>query len=443
MAFYFALLNVSAKRDDRSASTSSSHRQKHRRHSIASIESPVLDYRLLPKPQVVRNEHYYEEPESGPETSKQNTRHRLQNQNRSASSSRPIAEATSSRGRDGRRNGTKMPKERPQVKGLRKSDSAQLDTLRKMKQKSENGRSHDRQWRTLERELMEREFCAMQMASSSRRAAAAAEAGPKMMNGSVEREGSRVVENPATVDFDRRWRGKRPIVVKRRVSPQESSTSDSRRSSNQSTHSPQRNDSLVSSASSRHTSEAIPEVASPVGEPDIELHKLSNSSMPSRICELPRSVTLKKVTFENDTSQYLVNGSFLDDRRVLIRRGSGSAILPRSVTEQFAPTTPTTLLPSTEGTAALAGLAFGAALWAPLIGESERTPRKQNATNDAIEETIGQGRAVRSLLRRRSTSDRHVVFGFQNKGFHMSNDETPESDMTRTASGATLVPFPG
>ncbi|PIO60995.1 Neurotransmitter-gated ion-channel ligand binding domain protein, partial [Teladorsagia circumcincta] len=104
-----------------------------------------------------------------------------------------------------------------------------------------------------------------------------------------------------------------------------------------------------SSTSSRHTGEAIPEVTSPVDLPNTELHKLSNSSMPSRICDLPRSVTLKKVTFENDTSQFVVDRSFLGDRRVLVRRGSGSAILPRSVTQQFAPTTPTTLRPFAEG----------------------------------------------------------------------------------------------
>ncbi|KAK6016218.1 hypothetical protein OSTOST_18301 [Ostertagia ostertagi] len=245
MAFYFALLNVSAKRDDRSASTSS-HRQKHRRHSIASVESPVLDYRLLPKPQVVRNEFYCDDTESGNrhESSKQNNRQRL-NQNRSASSSRPTAEPTSSRSRDGRRGGAKAPKERPQIKGMRKSDSNHLDTARRMKQKSENGHNNARLWKSpdRERERLEREFCGMQVASSSKRAMTA-EARQKSMNDSTESEGLRVVENLATADFDRRWRGKRPIVVKRRVSPQESSTSDSRRSSNQSNRSPQRNDSL-------------------------------------------------------------------------------------------------------------------------------------------------------------------------------------------------------
>uniref|UniRef100_W6NFK2 Uncharacterized protein n=1 Tax=Haemonchus contortus TaxID=6289 RepID=W6NFK2_HAECO len=443
MAFYFALLNVSAKRDDRSASTSS-YRQKHRRHSIASVESPVLDYRLLPKPQVVRNDFYRDEAESSNRRDNPKQKQRAPAHNRSASSSRTTMEPTSSsshRSRDGRRSGAKAQKERNQSKGMRKSDSSHLDASKRLKQKTGNGHNYERQRRAADQEMLEREFCEMQMASSSKRTTTA-EAGPRTMNGSAEWEEPRIVENPAKAEFERRWRGQRPIVVKRRVSPQESSTSDSRRSSNQSNRSPQRNDSLASSTSSRHTNEAILEVTSPLGQSNSDPHKISNSSMPSRMCDLPRSVTLKKVTFENDTSQYLVNRSFLGDRRVLVRRGSGSAILPRSITQIFAPTVSTTLRPFAEGTAALAGLAFGAALWEPLKGEPEGTPSKQNVTNDAIEQTIGP-QPVRSLLRRRSTSDRHVVFGFQNEGFLLTNDETPEADMTRTASGATLVPFAG
>ncbi|WKX96515.1 hypothetical protein Q1695_012726 [Nippostrongylus brasiliensis] len=445
MAFYFALLNVSAKRDDRTASTAS-HRQKRRRHSIASVESPVLDYRLLPKPQIVRNEFYYGEQKNDDRHSTYDFLPPEQPQNnRSASTSRSNDVRTDDH--DGRRNCPRNVKDRGYPKGMRKSDSTQLNASRKPKQRNE---SRERKARTPE--LLEREFCGMQVASSSTRRPEPETF--KRMNGSTE-----VRAGVAHPEFEKKWRGKRssnqsnrspqrndslasstssrrPIVVKRRVSPQESSTSDSRRSSNQSNRSPQRNDSLASSTSSRRTSEAIPEVLSAVGTPN----EVPNVTTPQNVCELPRSATLKKVTFENDSSQYLVDRSFLDDRRVLIRRGSGSAVLRRSVVQQ--PYTPsTTIHPFAEGTAALVGVAFGAALRAPLSGYAEETPRRQNDVNHAIEQISDGPR--RSLLRRRSTSDRHVVFGFQNEGFRLTENQTPEPDLVRTVSGATLVPFAG
>ncbi|KAF1766833.1 hypothetical protein GCK72_006791 [Caenorhabditis remanei] len=55
MAFYFALLNVSKKDNTQEKQSSSSHR-RHRRHSIASVESPLLDYRLLPRPQLLSDD---------------------------------------------------------------------------------------------------------------------------------------------------------------------------------------------------------------------------------------------------------------------------------------------------------------------------------------------------------------------------------------------------
>ncbi|KAK6047029.1 hypothetical protein COOONC_15465, partial [Cooperia oncophora] len=139
------------------------------------------------RPQIVRNEVYHDEPETvhRQDTSKQNTRQRPQNQNRSASSSRPITEPTSSRSRDGRRGGPKSQKERPPYKGMRKSDSSHLDASRRMKQKGENGHSSEKQWK--EREMLEREFYGLQMASSSKRATSS-NVGPKTMNGSTERE---------------------------------------------------------------------------------------------------------------------------------------------------------------------------------------------------------------------------------------------------------------
>lgn len=321
-----------------------------------------------------------------------------------------------------------------------------MNSSRRAKQKTEAGHSpHSRQTKAPERTvdldygMMEREFGGMQVASSSRRTEPESQ---KKMNGSaVEHVALRAGGAFVNSEFERRWKGKKPIVVKRRVSPQESSTSDSRRSSNQSNRSPQRNDSLASSNSSRRTSEAVPEVTSPLSLPNNNMHKLSNLSMPPSIGDLPRSSTLKKVTFENDNSQCFVDRSFLGDRRVLVRRGSGSAILRRSVAQQ-ALSPPTTIRPFAAGATALAGLAFGAALWAPLSGESEVSPRRQNVTNNAIEQTTTR-KGAGSLLRRRSTSDRHVVFGFHNEGFRLVNDETPQNDMSRTISGATLVPFVG
>ncbi|WKX96516.1 hypothetical protein Q1695_012726 [Nippostrongylus brasiliensis] len=402
MAFYFALLNVSAKRDDRTASTAS-HRQKRRRHSIASVESPVLDYRLLPKPQIVRNEFYYGEQKNDDRHSTYDFLPPEQPQNnRSASTSRSNDVRTDDH--DGRRNCPRNVKDRGYPKGMRKSDSTQLNASRKPKQRNE---SRERKARTPE--LLEREFCGMQVASSSTRRPEPETF--KRMNGSTE-----VRAGVAHPEFEKKWRGKR--------------------SSNQSNRSPQRNDSLASSTSSRRTSEAIPEVLSAVGTPN----EVPNVTTPQNVCELPRSATLKKVTFENDSSQYLVDRSFLDDRRVLIRRGSGSAVLRRSVVQQ--PYTPsTTIHPFAEGTAALVGVAFGAALRAPLSGYAEETPRRQNDVNHAIEQISDGPR--RSLLRRRSTSDRHVVFGFQNEGFRLTENQTPEPDLVRTVSGATLVPFAG
>ncbi|CAI2346997.1 unnamed protein product [Caenorhabditis sp. 36 PRJEB53466] len=55
MAFYFALLNVSKKDTDNRERSSHQHR-RHRRHSIASVESPLLDYRLLPRPQLLSDD---------------------------------------------------------------------------------------------------------------------------------------------------------------------------------------------------------------------------------------------------------------------------------------------------------------------------------------------------------------------------------------------------
>ncbi|CCD69010.2 RING-type domain-containing protein [Caenorhabditis elegans] len=56
MAFYFALLNVSKKDNNSDRQASSSSHRRHRRHSIASVESPLLDYRLLPRPQLLSDD---------------------------------------------------------------------------------------------------------------------------------------------------------------------------------------------------------------------------------------------------------------------------------------------------------------------------------------------------------------------------------------------------
>ncbi|EGT33283.1 hypothetical protein CAEBREN_10830 [Caenorhabditis brenneri] len=56
MAFYFALLNVSKKDNTQEKQSSSSSHRRHRRHSIASVESPLLDYRLLPRPQLLSDD---------------------------------------------------------------------------------------------------------------------------------------------------------------------------------------------------------------------------------------------------------------------------------------------------------------------------------------------------------------------------------------------------
>ncbi|KAK6734328.1 hypothetical protein RB195_017855 [Necator americanus] len=465
MAFYFALLNVSAKRDDRT-NTSTSHRHKRRRHSIASVESPVLDYRLLPRPQVVRNELYRDDQPTNARNdgSKQDRvdHSRLNaDPNRSASTSRSHNDFIHSQEHDSKhssRGGSaRHQKEHKtsQNKATKKADGGHGHShpTKKNKQKNETNRvleTRERPSRLYDRTALEREFCEMQVASSSRKDHQERENARKIMNGSAEHSAAKTMDEtirPATAPRgDYRWRGKRPIVVKRRVSPQESSTtSDSRRSSNQSNRSPQRQDSLASSNSSCRTGEAAHTAQSPaLSLPVATIHKLSNISMPSKLNDIPRTGTLKKVTFENDLSEYVVSSDFLGDRRVLVRRGSGSAIHRRSITEQLSPSsiTTTALRPFAQGTAALAGVAYGAALWAPFSGEREEAPDRQNVTNNAIEETSKRG-CVGGLLRRRSTSDRHVVLGFRNEGFRLTNDVTPQAEFARTASGATLVPFAG
>ncbi|KAJ1362370.1 hypothetical protein KIN20_021896 [Parelaphostrongylus tenuis] len=185
------------------------------------------------------------------------------------------------------------------------------------------------------------------------------------------------------------WSGKRPIVVKRRVSPQESSTSDSRRSSNMSNRSPPCNDSLGSSTSSTRVSETILE-ASPSN------HTLSSAitqkvSVFFLIKIFPRETTvLSAAEFfkcsENDRFTaifYIEKG----DRRVLIRRSSGSTLHRSCITQPASPSAPITLQPLARGTETVAGLAYGAALWVPLSTANDETPRRQNAANGAIEET--------------------------------------------------------
>ncbi|CAJ0606687.1 unnamed protein product [Cylicocyclus nassatus] len=463
MAFYFALLNVSAKREDR-PNPPPLHKQKRRRHSIASVESPVLDYRLLPRPQVVRNQFYRDDQpdddqnDDGRQQQRQNRTSHNPEQNRSASSSRQNAATTSQTTRDHtsrKGGGSRSAKERPQSRSAKNAEAASgAGKKLKVRQNSEGAVLHERrerQQRLAEQAALKREFEEMQVATSSRREQPEREPVYKIrMNGSTERAPAKVVETPSKppAKQEYNWRAKRPIVVKRRVSPQESSTSDSRRSSNQSNNRSPMNDSLASTNSSRRTSEAVQ--PAPVPSPcspchiEVEPHKVSNISMPSKLSDIPRSATLKKVTFENDNSEYVVSSAFLGDRRVLVRRGSGSAVLRRSIAQQLSPSTvpTTTLLPFAQGTAALAGLAYGAALWAPFSGEKEVTPDRQNVTNDAIEETSRRSRS-RGLLRRRSTSDRQVVYGFQNQGFRFVDDGTPQCEIARTPSGATLVPFAG
>ncbi|KIH64914.1 hypothetical protein ANCDUO_04769 [Ancylostoma duodenale] len=277
MAFYFALLNVSAKRDDR-AIASSSHRQKRRRHSIASVESPVLDYRLLPRPQVVRNELHHDDQQTSvrSEGSKQEKEERSRqsaDHNRSASSSRPCNDVAPHGEREPRRGGSghhqkehhqKEPKqkerrqkerhqkERTQSRVTRKADGGLHNPPRKGKQRNEVGHERrDHHPRAVERNMLEREFCEMQVASSSRKDHTERDdhlKGNAHPNEPVRAVSPRAAETPIkpfpAIREDYKWRGRRPIVVKRRVSPQESSTSDSRRSSNQSNRSPPRNDSL-------------------------------------------------------------------------------------------------------------------------------------------------------------------------------------------------------
>ncbi|EPB77047.1 hypothetical protein ANCCEY_03881 [Ancylostoma ceylanicum] len=279
MAFYFALLNVSAKRDDR-AIASSSHRQKRRRHSIASVESPVLDYRLLPReflrPQVVRNELHQDDQQTSIRSEgckQEKEEHCRQNadHNRSASSSRPCNDAAQHRERVFRRSGSghhqkehhqKEPKpkerhqkerhqkERAQSKATKKAGGGHHNPPRKGKQRNEIGHEkREHHPRAPERNTLEWEFCEMQVASSSRKDHLEkndpSNAHP---DEPLQTVNSKAAETPIkpfpAIREDYKWRGKRPIVVKRRVSPQESSTSDSRRSSNQSNRSPPRNDSL-------------------------------------------------------------------------------------------------------------------------------------------------------------------------------------------------------
>uniref|UniRef100_A0A1I7WBM4 Uncharacterized protein n=1 Tax=Heterorhabditis bacteriophora TaxID=37862 RepID=A0A1I7WBM4_HETBA len=252
MTFYFALLNVSSKREERSP-----HKARRRRHSIASVESPLLDYRLLPRPQVVRNEFFQDTdvashsnqltdidvPSSSfncdrsadhrvSTSSKQCSHFICLKQHRHDSSlsrvtSNHTTSTTKGQQKHCQRNDTLTND--IQLKGrngvMKKSESSYIaPTLRGRKVLRENMDTklnlENQRIKTIEEKekQIEERMNSLQVASSSTQH-------PKAVR-------SRLVNS----------KGGKPLVIKRKVS-QESITSDSRRSSKGSNNSPTRKDS--------------------------------------------------------------------------------------------------------------------------------------------------------------------------------------------------------
>ncbi|PAV59193.1 hypothetical protein WR25_05301 [Diploscapter pachys] len=271
MAFYFALLNVSRRDDSKnnppanapepSSSSKHGHHQGRRRHSIASVESPLLDYRLLPRPQVVRNEHYFEEGLRALEESMKD--HTIRSEDRQKD---------------------KNPQQQQQQQNVREKDR------RKESNKERERREADEKKRRKDNH-------------------------DKMPNGKACHQQPGCSKdyhdgNAVRGRQNRKGKGGRTLMPRRRVSPQWSTTtSESRRSSKESNRSERKERESVASSNGSHSTQDM----SPC---------TSNAPLKSRSANQVSEPRMKKVTFEN--SPYIIANTFLGERMVL-RRGSGMA----------------------------------------------------------------------------------------------------------------------
>ncbi|CAI5442799.1 unnamed protein product [Caenorhabditis angaria] len=378
MAFYFALLNVS-KKDDRSSGNNNQHRRHHRRHSIASVESPLLDYRLLPRPKLLDNEDVVipnpvalEEPEAPPPSS---TR-------RSRGSARASKWVQENHQRRGAQNGPSSSRSQGDL-----HESPKISRSKRMAFPANGGTSSE---------------------------------SPKKGKQKPSRLPVRRPTQATTVKL-------KPcrVHVERALNHHESSATDeSRRSSHDSmTPIARREDSPASSCEGASTS---------------MMAKLSLTNNEPR---------MKKVTFEN--SPYVISNSFLGDRAVLVRRGSGTAV--RLISD--AATLPIqTLLCTTTKVLAPHDEVCGDDWWTPCVDvqnhrNSSESPDHvvvDNRANERIEKLqVKNGR--RRLLRRRSTSDKRQLLAFRNSGFLDKSQErngktsSASSRMTVSVDGTTTL----
>ncbi|CAD6196606.1 unnamed protein product [Caenorhabditis auriculariae] len=386
MAFYFALLNVS-KKEDRGAVSHPARRR--RRHSIASVDSPINDYRLLPKPHVLSDD-VAAAPPSNQRTEVPAPRDNPQPDQNSKQKS-TTRHLNNGDGPCTSRSHTDI-----------RHDNAP-GTLARSKRMAfpanENGPST-----TNRREIKPSSSCfTMGEVRKKANGTRSTGRGPKREERQGTSKEAQEAVRPALVNV------KKSHLLKRGGSPQGSTTSESRRSSGMSNDSVVRRGDSPASSIDSHRSALAGGSASPVQQTAMKLSALSVSS---RLSE-PR---LKKVTFEN--SPYVISNSFLGDRAVLVRRGSGTAILRMPLYDDPSPPTPRVLT----NTKMLRGrgAACGDGWWTPSASAEGHV---ENRVNRAIERASKP--SLKRLLRRRSTSDRNRIMAYRNNGYLNASEEVP------------------
>ncbi|CAI4232985.1 unnamed protein product [Auanema sp. JU1783] len=424
MAFYFALLNVASRKEEKQP------RVRRRRHSIASVESPLLDYRLLPRPRVVSKELAREEnddsDEPGPSVRRRSRNRENRAMKKSESSYSDYKKTDQNSNRD-QSSEAKNVNEEPVVtdefaehkkseKQNRKDERLCMNqiwtpemiiTLKNdltptdkpsclLTSAPKASRNVPQSMRSISPRLNELQNDSITTFESKtdkkrrkdekRSKSADKEHNKRLQMSRATQANVHLHENPNNLRSTRRGKGGRPLIVKRRISPTESTTSGSRRSSKESQRSLQRKDSPASSISSAKESDNK-HLMSPSNNHNgpSYLSKYANDKVPQ----------LKKVTFETVNSPYVINRSFLGERAVLVRRSSGCETVLRN---------------STSDPSEKIAMPHSGEEW---LKRLEQTDEIQNSIGSMANICI-MDRPVKScLLRRRSTSDRrHLIVAY-------------------------------
>ncbi|CAB3404600.1 unnamed protein product [Caenorhabditis bovis] len=404
---------------------SSKHRQ-HRRHSIASVESPLHDYRKLPRPQVlpkddivISNEYALNDFDNPDDETRFFRRSRG-----SARASRWVQEQT------------------------RRSNEEVTDLMTTMlmsfvlKQPT-NSNNDNRQALSRSKRMA---FPVSTSAGELKKNETKKKDKYHIIANNLKKKESKSVEDPIRQPSrlpirtnppkntrhkmnECRDRGFSPPDSKtqqnayafraiRHISPASGSataTDDSRRSSAMSDEGPKRGDSPASSVDSRN---------------ELTIH-ISGISMSSRSSE-PR---LKKVTFES--SPYVISNSFLGDRAVLVRRGSGTAVRRLLISDGANLQASPHLFANTKVLAPHDEVS-GGDWWTPcevptacdLLLTGDQLHSTDNRANAAIERMQTKPN-IRRLVRRRSTSDKSRIIAYRNTGFLSSSQERRKGDSSR------------